>query len=139
VNRMVPEIVRIGVANARIKRVTPRDRVEYLDEAGQEFFVDLKECARNWVQLHNKDDGDLVLLTTQDIFDSYDSSFVAQRGLLDDPPWVEFTNKRRTRFEFGSYKEARSLLRSLRGGAGVRTIRKPCIPDSHRMTRVMNS
>jgi hypothetical protein len=32
---MVPEIVRIGIANARIKCVTPQ-RVEYRDEAGQE-------------------------------------------------------------------------------------------------------
>lgn len=43
-NQIVPEIVRIGVANARIKCVT-RQRVEYFDEAGQECFVDLKECA----------------------------------------------------------------------------------------------
>jgi hypothetical protein len=42
---MVPEIVRIGVANSRIKCVTPQ-RVEYLDEAGQECFVDLDKCVR---------------------------------------------------------------------------------------------
>jgi hypothetical protein len=39
---MVPEIVRIGVANAQIKCVTPH-RVEYFDEAGQECFIDLEE------------------------------------------------------------------------------------------------
>ena len=49
VNQMVPEIVRIGVANARITCVTS-ERVEYLDEAGQECFVDLEECNRNYVQ-----------------------------------------------------------------------------------------
>jgi hypothetical protein len=43
VNRTVPEIVRIGVANAQIKCVTPQ-RAEYLDEAGQECFVDFEEC-----------------------------------------------------------------------------------------------
>jgi hypothetical protein len=114
VNQIVPEIVRIGVANARIKRVTPEDRIEYLDEAGQERFVNIKECARNWVQLHNKDHDDLIRMTSQGFFDSFYSSFVGQRGLLDDPPWVEFMNKRRTRFEFGSENEARKLLRSLR-------------------------
>jgi hypothetical protein len=113
VNQVAPEIVRIGVANARIKRVT-QQRVKYLDEAGQECFVDLEECARNWVQLHNKDDVDLVRMTSQSWFDHFDSSFVGQRGLLDDPPWVEFMNKRRTRFEFASEKEARPLLRRLR-------------------------
>jgi hypothetical protein len=44
VNKMAPEIVRISVGNARIKCVTPQ-RVEYFDEAGQECFVDLEECA----------------------------------------------------------------------------------------------
>ncbi len=43
-NHTVPEIVRIGVGNARIKCVT-RQRVEYFDEAEQECFVDLDECA----------------------------------------------------------------------------------------------
>ena len=126
---MVPEILRIGVANARIKCVTPR-RVEYFDEAGQECFIDLEECARNWVQLHNKDDVDLVLLTSQGIFDSFYSSFVGQHGLLDDPPWVEFANKRRTRFEFGCDKEARTLRRRLRG-SGWRThdANYPASPD----------
>ena len=100
-NQLVPEIVRIGVGNGRIKCVTPQ-RVEYLDEAGQECFVDLEECNRNYVQLHNEDEGDFVLLTAEDGADAWYSRCVGERGLLDDPPWVEFTNKRRTRFEFQS-------------------------------------
>ena len=65
-DHVVPEIVRIGVGNARIKCVT-RQRVEYLDEAGQECFVDLEECARNWVQSHDEDDeDDFVVLTSED-------------------------------------------------------------------------
>jgi hypothetical protein len=138
VSQIVPEIVRIGVGNARINCVTPQ-RVDYRDKAGQECFVDIEECARNWVQLHNKDDDYLVLLTSQGIFDSFYSSFVGQHGLLDDPPWVEFTNKRRTRFEFRSNEEARALRRKLRG-AGWRTEEgnEPESPDRHRMTRVMN-
>jgi len=88
VNQMVPEIVRIGVANALIKCVTPQ-RVEYFDEAGQECFVDLDECAKNWVKLrgahrHGK------------------YRYVAGRGMIQHPHWVEFTNKRHTRLEFWS-------------------------------------
>ena len=87
-DEIVPEIVRIGVANARIKCVTPQ-RVEYFDEAGQECFVDLEECARNWVQLHGARRGRKY-------------SYVAGRGMIEHPHWIEFTNKRRTRFEFRS-------------------------------------
>lgn len=43
------EIVRIGVAGARILNVT-LERVTYLDDAGEECFVDLEECVRNRVQ-----------------------------------------------------------------------------------------
>jgi hypothetical protein len=138
VDEIAPEIVRIGVTNARIKCVKYQ-RVEYLDRAGQECFVDLKECARNWVQLHSSDDDYLVLLTSQGIFDSFYSSFVGQHGLLDDPPWVQFVNKRRTRFEFRSNEEAHALRRKLRG-SGWRTEEgnEPESPDPHRMTRVMN-
>ena len=102
-NRIVPEIVRIGVANTRIKCVTPQ-RVEYFDEAGQECSVDLEECNRNYVQLDNED-----LLTSEDSAATSSSRYVGMRGLLVDPPWIEFTNKRRTRFEFGSSNEARTL------------------------------
>ena len=102
-NQTVPEFVRIGVANACIKCVTPQ-RVEYFDEAGKECFVDLEECNRNYVQLDNED-----LLTSEDSAATSSSRYVGMRGLLVDPPWIEFTNKRRTRFEFGSSNEALGL------------------------------
>jgi hypothetical protein len=88
VNQMVPEVVRIGVGNARIKCVTPQ-RVEYFDEAGQECFVDLEECARNWVQSRGADRGRKY-------------RYVAGRGMIEHPHWLEFTNKRRTRLGFQS-------------------------------------
>ena len=100
---MVHEIVRIGVANTRIKCVTPQ-RVEYLDEAGLECFVDLDECNRNYVQLDNEN-----LLTSEDSSATSSSRYVGMRGLLVNPPWIEFTNKRRTRFEFESSNEALGL------------------------------
>ena len=106
VNQMVPEIVRIGVSNARITCVTPQ-RVEYVVEAGQECFVDLDECSRNSVQSHIEDEGDSVVLTSED--GDAVARYVATRDLLHDPAWIEFGNKRRTRFEFGSSNEARGL------------------------------
>jgi hypothetical protein len=83
----VPEIIRIDVGNARIKSVT-RQRVEYLDEAGQKCFVDLEGCNGNYVKLVRA------------------TRYVADRWFLEDPPWIEFRNKRRTGFEFGSSNEA---------------------------------
>jgi hypothetical protein len=113
VNQMVPEIVRIGVAKARIKCVTPQ-RVEYLDEAGLECFVDLEECSRNCIQSDDESEGDFALFTSEDregaaAWSSRRIRYVGLRGMLDDPPWIEFTNKRRTRFEFGSSNEAVGL------------------------------
>jgi hypothetical protein len=99
---MVPEIVEIGVANARIKCVT-RQRVEYLDEAGQECFVDLKECARNRVK-------HVESWRVEDGAREWDFRLVAKcRFLDDDSPCFEFMNDRRTRFVFGSLEGAKAL------------------------------
>ena len=87
VKQIAPEIVRIDVDNARIKSVT-RQRVEYLDESGQECFVDLEECNRNYLHLGGR------------------TRYVGDRALLFDPPWIGFRNNRRTRFEFESSNEA---------------------------------
>jgi hypothetical protein len=108
VDQKVPEIVRIGVANARIKCVT-RQRVEYLDEAGQECFIDLDECAENW---RNEDEDDFDLLTSEDRDSAATTNsrrHVGERGMLEDLPWFKFMNKRRTRFEFWSLNEAYTL------------------------------
>jgi hypothetical protein len=100
-NQLVPEIIRIGVANARIKCVTPQ-RVEYLDEAGQECFVDLKECARNRVK-------DVESWRVEDGARTGDYRTVAKSVLVDDSPCFEFMNDRHTRFEFGSLEGAQAL------------------------------
>jgi hypothetical protein len=99
-SEIVPEIVRIGVGNACVRSVTP-ERVEYVDEGGQECFVDLKECARNRVQY--------VESWREDGARTGDYRVVGKSGFLDDSPWIEFMNKRRTRFEFGSLEEAQAL------------------------------
>src|SRR5713101_4180262 len=44
-----PEVHRIGPSGAHIVRVTHK-RIEYTDAAGRGQFVDLEECARNWVR-----------------------------------------------------------------------------------------
>ena len=100
-NQLVPEIIRIGVANARIKCVTPQ-RVEYLDEAGQECFVDLKECARNRVK-------DVESWRVEDGARERDYRTVANGVLVDDSSCIDFMNNRRTRFEFGSLEGAKAL------------------------------
>ena len=44
-SRPEPETIRVGVSGARIVAVTSQ-RVDYIDMAGQEQFIDLEECAR---------------------------------------------------------------------------------------------
>jgi hypothetical protein len=100
VNQIVPEIVRIGAGNARIKCVTPQ-RVEYFDEAGQECFVDLDECARNRVKY--------VESWREDGARNGDFCLVAECSVQDDSPCFEFMNDRHTRFEFGSLGGAQTL------------------------------
>ena len=99
-NQIVPEIVRIGAGNARIKCVTPQ-RVEYFDEAGQECFVDLDECARNRVKY--------VESWREDGARNGDFCLVAECSVQDDSPCFEFMNDRHTRFEFGSLGGAQTL------------------------------
>jgi hypothetical protein len=45
------EVVRVGSCGARIVRVG-RQRIDYVDAAGQERFVDLEGCASRWGQYH---------------------------------------------------------------------------------------
>lgn len=103
------ELVRIGSGLARITQVTDQ-KVEYLDEHGRELFVDLEECARIGGCLEvvgsfpPSDETDWA-----SVADAVSSSSerevpggacVGLRGALDDPPWFQFLNRRRTQFEF---------------------------------------
>jgi hypothetical protein len=110
-NEPAPEIVRIGIASAHVTSVS-QQRVEYLDEAGQERLIDLEQCARNWVRYHNDHEQDFSLVpgASAESAVTWDSRCVGQRGALDDPPWVEFMNERHTRFEFVSYEAVDALL-----------------------------
>lgn len=114
----MPEIVRVGVANARIKCVTPQT-LEYTDEAGQAHIVNLEECARNWARRHNyqKSDFERPPGTTEEEVAvwveksaKWNSRCVGQRELGREPNWVELTNNERTRMEFNSSEEAYKYL-----------------------------
>ena len=78
--------MRIGDAAGRIIQVTTSG-VEYADAVGTVHTIDLETCRR--------------LAGVKRI---------ALRGAIDVPPWVEFTDERRTRFLFDS---APSMYRQL--------------------------
>ena len=103
------ECVRIGTGPARITRVTDQ-KVEYIDESSRELFVDLQECERIAGRLEiaglfpPSDDLDWASVA-DGISSSSEQTVpaggcVGLRGALDDPPWFQFLNRRRTQFEF---------------------------------------
>jgi hypothetical protein len=99
------EIVRIGVSGARIVAVA-RQRIDYIDMAGQEQFIDLEKCASSWGRWHDDRSQEFLPLpgaTGQGIA-AWNARCVGQRGALDSPPWAEFMNERNTRFEFATYE-----------------------------------
>jgi hypothetical protein len=101
--------VRMGTGFARITSVTPQ-RVEYTDEAGSAWFVDLDECARIGSCLEHaglfppSDDLDWAAVATVGSRGSESaatsSGCVGLRGALDEPAWFQFLDQRRTQFEF---------------------------------------
>jgi hypothetical protein len=98
------EVVRIASSTARITRVT-RQRVDYVDMAGQVQFIDLEECVANWNSWHDSHRGEFLPLpgSSPETTAAWNARCVGLRGALDNPPWAEFMNERKTRFEFVSY------------------------------------
>jgi hypothetical protein len=98
------EIVSIGVSGARIVGAT-RERIDYIDAAGEKRFIDLEECVRSWGRGRAQSSGFLPLPgSTAQSTAAWHTRCVGQRGALDNPPWAQFMNERRTRFEFTSYE-----------------------------------
>jgi len=100
-------------------RVT-HEIIEYIDPTGREQFVDLEECARNWVKQHKEHKRVFlkVVPSSKADTDASDAQRVGTRGAPDDPPIIEFMNERRTRFEFETEEAlCAELLRRL-GDAG---------------------
>ncbi len=108
-------VVRIGNSTARILSVAPQS-VDYIDDAGQKHSVDLKECARNWGRLRGAGMPELRQSAgSSEQLAAWNSRCVGQRGALDHPPWAEFMDEQRTRFEFATYEALyQELLTPLR-------------------------
>jgi hypothetical protein len=116
------EIVRIGTGAARIVEVMHR-QLRYIDGSGADCTIDLEDCARIAHVLYNAglfppaDDTDWAKLAAGNPdFLSLDVSLgcVGLRGVIDDPPWFQFLDRRRTQFEFNPEVDIRNdLLRPL--------------------------
>jgi hypothetical protein len=110
------EVVRIGVSGARIVAVT-RERIDYIDMAGEQRFVDLEECAKAQARWHNEHRSDFLLLpgASEHGVVAWNARCVGERGACDNPPWAALMNERNTRFEFASYEALyRELLNPLK-------------------------
>jgi hypothetical protein len=120
--RQPHQVVRIGVGQARIVRVTPEHLV-YHDKDGSEYHLDLPQCSAHWARWHEEHAGDFVLLPGVDANESraWNSRCVGERGACDDPPWVELRSEPPTRFEFESYEATYQELLGPLGKAGWHT------------------
>jgi hypothetical protein len=118
-SQTAPEIVRIGVANARVTSVT-QQRVEYIDESGQKQFIDLEQCARNWMRNHCEQEEEFCLLpgVSAAAAAAWNLRCVGQRAACSSSSWVEFMNERSTRFEFEAYEAVYTHLLNPLGEAG---------------------
>src|SRR5579871_1028289 len=111
-HKEVGEVVRVGVGHGRIAGVT-RERIEYIDEAGQALFIDLTECLERWARYKESIKGDLIPTNSPFRFRLQE---VGKRDTSASPPWVQFANERRTRFEFvrgGAHEQLLLPLMSL--------------------------
>lgn len=113
------ELVHIGNGPADIVAITG-SRVEYTDDNGKGLVVDLQECARIYRCLRelgafppgkSLDWG--ALADTVPGFSTLElplQLIVGLRGAVDEPPWFQFLNRRRTQFEFKDYDHIQSAL-----------------------------
>ena len=99
------ETIRIGVSGARIVAVT-RKRIDYIDMAGKEQFIDLEESAKGFGLWYASQEflsfGDASEGSFEESIAAWNANCVGKRGALEDPPWAEFMNARNTRFEFAT-------------------------------------
>jgi hypothetical protein len=113
------ELVHVGTPPAGII-LLEKPRLEYTDDEGRRLDIDLEECARiygcltqmaafppdestNWGELIDSVPGFATLpLPFQRV--------VGLRGAIDEPPWFQFLNRRRTQFEFKDYEHIQSAL-----------------------------
>jgi hypothetical protein len=110
-NFTLVELVRIGAGPAKIVQITRQD-VRYVDSNGAELLIDLEECARTCMVLRRlgsfppQDDTDWAAIVDANAqLATEDPAYfcVGLRGAVDEPPWFQFLNRRRTQFEFEDY------------------------------------
>ena len=121
------ELVHIGSGPAGIVSIAGAN-VEYTDDAGRRLQIDLEECARIYrclTQVHAFPPGDDLdwgsLIDTMPGFAAEPLSVqavVGLRGAIDEPPWFQFLNRRRTQFEFTDYDHITSALLKPLAAAG---------------------
>lgn len=120
------ELVHIGAAPARIVQIAG-PVLDYIDDAGASLSIDLQECARIYGALESaglfppRDEMDWASFADANPgFSTGDARWdcVGVRGALDEPPWFQFLNRRRTQFEFKDYDAFQQELRRPLGRAG---------------------
>jgi hypothetical protein len=117
-NQTAGEVIRVRTSGARIVRVTHK-RIEYIDMAGQDQFIDLEECARIWGRWHDVHSHELLPIPevfpgppSQADIDAWNARCVGRRGGGYPLWWAELMNERKTRFEFETWE---ALWRELQG------------------------
>jgi hypothetical protein len=111
------ELVHIGRDKAHIVSVTG-DAITYVNEAGKTLRVDLAECRRMYHALEMA--GGIPPTDSSDWAAAWDALsdsqkkepgfFIGMRARMDEPPWFQFTNRRRTQFEFVDGEAMDALL-----------------------------
>lgn len=113
------ERVHIGAGPARIVSIEGA-ALNYIDDTGRARAVDLEECARIYGCLKKAqrfpptDDLDWGALA--DAVPGFAAlplplqAVVGLRGAIDEPPWFQFLDRRRTQFEFRDYDHITAAL-----------------------------
>ena len=112
------ELVHVGRGQARIVNVNGR-AISYVNETGDDQLINLDECRCMFSALVEA--GGYPPTDTSDWAAAWDAlpddkrshtpkSLIGMRARLDDPPWFQFTNRRRTQFEFMDLEAMDALL-----------------------------
>jgi hypothetical protein len=87
-------IKRVQYDQKRISRIDQQGLC-YIDEQGNECFIDFETCRRNWV-IYVNTSGEFVGKNIS----LRDTNCVGWRSIVGKPPNIEFFSEPRTRFEF---------------------------------------
>ncbi len=107
------------MVNNQILEIIPNGII-YIDENGNEGFIDLVECYHNYLKRqlapeyiekvrHLNHWGDDEKKLERYIKQVKERKEVGKRGLLEDPPFICFYTEPPVCFEFDSFEEAKSI------------------------------